>query len=430
MRLAGDLAGQARELVAHRLGLRFAEDRHAEMDRTFLETAPSSGQRALEAWLAGLASRPLADPAWKRLIARLTIGETYFWRDHACFEALERHVLPDLIAARRSRRALRVWSAACSTGEEPYSLAILLDRLLLDRAAWNLTVLATDLNPAALATARRGLYRPWALREIPTVVRERYFRGRGARGIEVDPEIRRMVRFETANLAERFPPALIGGAMDLIVCRNALMYLTPESARRAVAHLREALAEDGWLVVAPAEASAEAFRPLRPVNFTGAIFFRAGGAPDKPAQTGPAATVQPRRTEGRERQPRSRPARSGSVPPARRPPDPESPAELKSRAQALADRGSLDEARRLCRQALAADRLDAGAYRLLAAIEQERGRVVAAMEALRRALYLDPDASEAHLALGRLLLARGERRSALRHLATAERLRHVTGKAS
>ena len=430
MRLTGDLAAQSRELVAHRLGLRFAEDRYAEMDRAFLETAPSSGQRALGTWLAGLASRPLADPAWKRLIVRLTIGETHFWRDHACFEALERHVLPDLIAARRSRRALRVWSAACSTGEEPYSLAMLLDRRLLDRASWDLTVLATDLNPAALETARRGLYRPWALRDVPALVRERYFRGRGARTFEVDPEIRRMVRFETANLAERFPPAAAGGPMDLILCRNALMYLTPEAARRAVTHFREALAEDGWLVVAPAEASAEAFRPLRPVNFPGAIFFRAGGARDEPAQPGRAATVPARRREAPDRPPRPRPARSGSDPPAPRPPGPEPTAELKARAQALADRGSLDEARRLCRQALAADRLDAGAYRLLAAIEQERGRVAPAMEALRRALYLDPDASEAHLALGRLLLARGERRGALRHLETAERLRHVPGKAS
>jgi chemotaxis protein methyltransferase CheR len=427
MRLGSDLAGQARELVAHRLGLRFAEDRQAEMDRTLIETAGSSGHRALEAWLAGLASRPLADPAWMRLIARLTIGETHFWRDHACFEALERHVLPDLIAARHSRRALRVWSAACSTGEEPYSLAILLDRLLLDRAAWDLTVLATDLNPAALETARRGLYRPWSLRDVPAAVRERYFRERGARGIEVDPEIRRMVRFETANLAEGFPPAVAGGAMDLILCRNALMYLTPEAARRAVAHLRGALAADGWLVVAPAEASAEAFRPLRPVNFPGAVFFRAGAAPDEPVKPDQAAAVPPRRRETPDRPQRSRATRRASVP---RPPDPESPAELKARAQALADRGSLDEARRVCRQALAANPLDAAAYRLLAAIEQERGRAAAAMEALRRALYLDPDASEAHLALGRLLLARGERRSALRHLETAERLRHVPGEAS
>jgi chemotaxis protein methyltransferase CheR len=427
MRLTGDLAGRARELVADRLGLRFTEDRHAEMGRTLLETAGSSEHRTLEGWLAGLASRPLADPDWKRLIAGLTIGETHFWRDHGCFEALERHVLPDLIAARRSRRALRVWSAACSTGEEPYSLAILLDRLLPDRAAWDLTVLATDLNPAALATARRGLYRPWSLRDVPAAVRERYFRERGARGIEVDPEIRRMVRFETANLAERFPPAVAGGAMDLIVCRNVLMYLTPETARRTVAHLRGALAEDGWLIVAPAEASAEAFRPLRPVNFPGGIFFRAGGAADEPAPPRPTLAVPARRTE---RGLQSRPARGGSAPPARRPLEPESPAALKARAQVLADRGSLEEARRLCRQALAADRLDAGAYRLLAAIEQERGRVAPAMDALRRALYLDPDASEGHLALGRLLLARGERRSALRHLATADRLRHVPGGAS
>jgi chemotaxis protein methyltransferase CheR len=427
MRLAGDLAAQSRELVAHRLGLRFAEDRYAEVDRAFLETAPSSGPRALQTWLAGLASRPLADPGWMRLIARLTIGETHFWRDHACFEALERHVLPSLIAARHSRRALRVWSAACSTGEEPYSLAILLDRLLLDRTAWDLTVLATDLNPAALETARRGLYRPWALRELPAGVRERYFRGQGARGTEVDPEIRRMVRFENANLAEGPPPVAAGGAMDLILCRNALMYLTCEAARHAVAHLRGALAEDGWLVVAPAEASAEAFRPLRPVNFPGAIFFRAGAAPDKPAKPDQAAMVPPRRREAPSRPQRPPATRRASLP---RPPDPESPPELKARAQALADRGSLDEARRVCKQALTADPLDAAAYGLLAAIEQERGQGEDTTEAPRRTLYLDPDACEAHLALGRLLLARGERRSALRHLETAERLRHVRGEAS
>jgi chemotaxis protein methyltransferase CheR len=427
MRLGRDLAEQARELVAQRLGLRFTEDRHAEMDRALVETAGTSEHQTLQAWLAGLASRPLADPLWMPLIARLTVGETHFWRDHACFDALEQHVLPELIAARHSRRVLRIWSAACSTGEEAYSLAILLDRLLLDRATWDVTVLATDLSPRALETARRGLYRPWALRGLPAAMRERYFRGRGARGIEVDPEIRRIVRFESANLAEPLPPLVTRGAMDLILCRNVLMYLTPEAAGRAVAQLREALAADGWLVVAPAEASAEAFRPLRVVNFPGTIFFQAGVAPEEAAPHS-AAMVPSRRREA-DRPRRSRAGRSDSVLPAPPPPDPESPAELKARAQALADRGSLDEAWRLCRRAVAADRLDAEAYRLLAAIEQERGRGAAAMEALRRALYLDPDAPDAHLALGRLLLARGERRKALRHLDTAERLRPVTGEA-
>jgi chemotaxis protein methyltransferase CheR len=431
MRLGSSLAGRARELVAGRLGLHFGEDRHAEMDRALLETAGLSGQRTLEEWLAGLASRPLTDPAWMRLIARLTTGETYFWRDHAVFEALEQHVLPDLLAARRSRRALRVWSAACSTGEEPYSLAILLDRLLLDRAAWDLTVLATDLNPASLETARRGLYRPWALRDVPAAVRERYFRGQGARGIEVDPEIRQLVHFETTNLVEPFPPSVTGAPMDLILCRNVLMYLTPEAAARVVVQLRAALAEDGWLLVAPAEASAEAFRPLRPVNFTGAIFFRAGAAPEEPRETDPAVTPRPARRLEEARPKRDPAARRTRAPPAPRPPpDQPSPAELKARAQALADGGNLDEARRWCQRALAGDRLDAGAYRLLAAIEQERGRTAASIDALRRALYLEPDTSEVHLALGRLLLARGERRSALRHLATAERLRLVTREAS
>lgn len=439
MSLDSALSGRARELLARRLGLHFSEDRQAELERTLLESAGASGRRAPDAWLALLASRPLADPMWIRLIARLTIGETHFWRDHACFEALEHHVLPDLITARRSRRTLRIWSAACSTGEEPYSLAILLDRLLLDRASWDVTVLATDLNATALATARRGLYRPWSLRDVPAVVRDRYFRGRGARGIEVDPEIRRMVRFETVNLTEPFPATVTAGSMDLVLCRNVLMYLTPEAAGLAIAHLLAALADDGWLIVAPAEASAQAFRPLQPVSFPGVIFFRAG-TPDEVARPQPAATVSPRKQEASDRPQRVRASRSGAVPPAARPADPvpatalpagpERPDELKTRAQALADGGSLDAARELCEQALAADRLDAGAYRLLAAIEQEGGRPAPAMEALRRALYLDPDSSESHLALGRLLLAHGERGAALRHIETAERLRQMRGEAS
>lgn len=424
MTLASELVGQAQQLFALRLGLRFSEERLVGLDRTLVAEAGSAEPRLFGGWLSGLDSRPLSDPAWTRLIARLTIGETHFWRDDACFNALEHSVLPALIASRHSRRVLRVWSAACSTGEEPYSLAILLDRLLPDRLAWDVTLLATDLNKSALETARRGLYRPWALRAVPAAVRDGYFRERGERGFAVDPKIRRMVCFKTANLAERPPPPVVGGPMDLILCRNVLMYLTPEASRRVVAHLQESLAEDGWLIVAPAEASAEAFRPLRPVNFPGAIFFHAHGPEEAPKAD---EATPPRRREARALPPRTRAARSLPSYPRPQPIRAESAAALTARARALADRGSLDEARRVCKQALAADRLNAGAYRLMASIEQERGREAAALVALQRALYLDPDASEGHLAMGRLLLARGDRRKAVRYLETADRLRHAHG---
>ncbi len=413
MRLGSELAAQARELVERRLGLRLGEDRQGALNRAVLEGLRSSG-RSPETYLAELAAQADDHPEWARLIAVLTIGETYFWRDRACFQALEGHVIPTLIAGRRAQRVLRAWSAACSTGEEAYSVAILLDRLLPDRAAWDLTVLATDLNPAAIEKARRGLFRPWSLRDLPAALRERYFEYRGAKGFELDPEIRRMVRFETANLLTGLP-GFRGAAMDLVLCRNALMYLTPDALRESVAHLRAALAEDGWLLVAPAEASSEALQPLIPVNFPGAIFFRRGAKEARPAKAHASAAPKPAARAGR-RPPSPRP-------PAVEAPRPDSANDLKAHARALADRGSLDEALRLCQAVLRADRHDAESYRLLAAIQQERGEAVAALAALRRALYLDPDAVEAHLALGSLLLKRGERTRGHRHLEAAKRLR-------
>ncbi|MBI4560528.1 MAG: hypothetical protein HY724_00680 [Candidatus Rokubacteria bacterium] len=134
-----------------------------------------------------------------------------FLQGRPTFEALEQRVLPDLIAARRSAGILRFrfWSAGCATGEEPYSLAILLDRLLPDSSDWALTILATDINPEALEAAQRGRYRQWSLRDTPPWIPDRYFRSRDAGTFELDPRIRHMVTFALLNLAEDVYPDVV-----------------------------------------------------------------------------------------------------------------------------------------------------------------------------------------------------------------------------
>src|SRR5205807_2307178 len=119
-----------------------------------------------QAYFGALSKWPSEHPEWSRLVGYLTVGETYFFRDSACFDALEHTVFPSLIAARRAdgSRRHRIWSYGCATGEEPYSLAILLDRLLPDRAEWSVTILATDVNPEALEVGRAGMYREWSFR--------------------------------------------------------------------------------------------------------------------------------------------------------------------------------------------------------------------------------------------------------------------------
>lgn len=437
MRLSDDLCREARALIASRLGLDFPESRQADLERGLSRACRASSISAPEAYLAWLATLPDQSPEWRRLAGHLTVGETYFFRDRVCFEALEHQVLPALIAARRAEglRRLRLWSAGCATGEEPYSLAILLDRLLPDGSDWALTILATDINPGALEAARHASYREWSFRETPQWVRDRYFHRRRADGFELDPRIRRMVTLAPLNLAKDGYPSVVTdtSSMDLILCRNVLMYFTHEAQRATAARLQKALVAGGWLGVSPAEASAGLFPQLVPVNFPGAILYRKDppSVPDRlsssPAGWALAESPAPLCVA-------SVPAGAVGGPPvlaSRSEERAESqepigvPADLASdvqRARALADQGRLDDARSLCEAVLARDRLDPEAHLLLAAICQEVGEIRPALEALRRALYLAPDSAPAHFLLGSLLLRQGQRQRGRRAMETVVRL--------
>jgi len=432
--LAPDAGSRARDLAASRLGLDFRERRQADLDQGLARAWKTSPLPTLEAYLAWLETLPGESQEWGRLAGWLTVGETYFFRDHACAEAIEQDVLPALIAARRAEGVfrLRLWSAGCSTGEEPYSLAILLDRLLPDRSAWSLTILATDINLEALESARRGLYREWALRETPQWIRDKYFRRRDAQTFELDPGIRRMVAFAPLNLAADVYPSMLTNtsAVDLILCRNVLMYFTRGAQRTAAARLRRALGAGGWLAVSPAEASTELFHPLAPANFPGAILYRSGPA---------SAPPLPRAWEEEPAEPAWPDLLPAEAPPVtvtpvvplqgalseekEETPEPAPGAEtLLQQARQLAGRGELEKARQLCGAALAQERLNAEAYLLLAEICQEQGEISAALEALRTAIYLAPDSVPAHFLLGGLLLRQGDHRQGRRAMETVVRL--------
>lgn len=134
---------------------------------------------------------------WEDLVSRLTVGETYFFRNMAQFSALREQILPPLIQCRRDegRRLLRIWSAGCASGEEPYSLAILLRELLPDIHDWSIAILATDINRNALAQAAAGVYKDRSFRtDTPTYIRARYFQP-NRQGLELKPFIRQMVQF-------------------------------------------------------------------------------------------------------------------------------------------------------------------------------------------------------------------------------------------
>jgi chemotaxis protein methyltransferase CheR len=187
------------------------------------------------------------------VIQHLAIGETYFFRDRRQFDVLRHQILPSLLEARRrkGRYSLNVWSVGCASGEELYSIAILLHELLPahELKRWSLRLVGTDLNKQAIKQARLGIYRPWSFRQTESTLPHQYFTATD-QGLQIKAFLREMVSFRLGNVLQ-IPPL---PECDLVLCRNVLLYFEDQRAVEAEARMREVLAPDGWLMLGPAEA--------------------------------------------------------------------------------------------------------------------------------------------------------------------------------
>ena len=404
------------DLLARQIGLYFPRERWPDLMRGLHGTARELHFKNMSDYISRLLSHPLSRQQIEILARHLTVGETYFFREPQVFEALQHHVLPAVIDARQqSTRQLRLWSAGCSTGEEAYSLAILLHRMIPDIAEWNITILGTDINPQALEKAAAGIYGEWSFRNAPPWLRERYFMNAGKNLYEIIPAIRKMVTFAYLNLADDSYPSLASNtsAMDIVFCRNVMMYFEPGLAGQVVDRLYQALVENGWLVVSPSEISQSSFERFVPTYLPGAILHRKSHFPQKSGQH--AASISTAAIEAI----RPVPPKATAKPKA-------AVAEEKIDVQAMfvkarteANRGELPTARELCERAVETDRLNPVGHYLLGTILQELRRSSEAAISHKRALYLDPEFVLAHFALGNIYRDQHKPHIAAKHFENA-----------
>lgn len=208
---------------------------------------------SLAAYLASLESGNGAYEELRTLASYLTVGETYFFRIADHFQALAEKALPERIRLVNQRRPLRFLSAGCASGDEAYSLAIVLRHHFPQVPQSEVAITGVDLNPAILVKAREARYTSWSLRETTPQMQARYFHADG-KYFALDNEIRCMVNFEEGNLAAAQNNTLWESELyDVIFCRNVMMYMVPEAARVAVARLTQALAPEGFLFLSPSE---------------------------------------------------------------------------------------------------------------------------------------------------------------------------------
>ena len=267
---------QLSEALSARIGLHFPQERWNDLGRG-LKAASQELGFADSIELARLVlSRSLSIDHIKVLARHLTIPETYFFRDRSTMLALRDQILADLISDRRkSGLRLRIWSAGCCSGEEPYTIAILLRELLPDFKNWMVSILGTDINPVVLAKAASGFYNDWSFREVPEGFKESHFNSVGKQ-FQVRQDLREMVTFSFLNLAADPYPSLTTNteAMDLIFCRNVLMYFSREEAVRSIGKLYKCLTPGGWLVVSAGESSFVSEKLFDCVRLPNAVFFK------------------------------------------------------------------------------------------------------------------------------------------------------------
>ena len=439
--------------IASRMGLNFTKEKLHDLEKGILLASKEFNFENVTDFVDWITTSYIDSKHIEILAGYLTIGETYFFRDERYFEILENIILPKLISSRRfSDKRIRIWSAGCSSGEEPYSIAMLLHKLIPDINEWEITILASDINSKFLKKANEGIYTEWSFRSAPAWIKNNYFSHGGNKRFRISPLIKKMVNISYLNLAHDNYPSLFNNtnAMDIIFCRNVLMYFVPELAANVVLNLSNSLVEGGWLIINPAEASFVPNDRFDMVNFDNAILYKKNNGKSIPTNdanfygnhldskiesTGfnlKFETWQKSEiilNEKVDESIKDKTQDENTIPDTLdlymhanelfnlghyedaekyllniHSKDP-----LISRVQALlariyANKGELNDAVNWCEKAIANDKLNPALYYLQATILQELGNKKEAIRLLKQTLYLDHNFVMAHLALANLTM--------------------------
>jgi len=446
------LLNEVSNLITRRLGILTREQDLDRLRATLAKRCELLGLRDLSHYLRFLkGADAAAENEWNELTVLLTTGETFFFRDQGQAHLLRETIFPELIERRRAQRQLRIWSAGCSTGEEPYSLVIMLSELVPDLDKWKLYLLATDINAKALAIAQQGIYGYWSFRGMDPQSLPKYFQRNGEK-YQVAEKLRNKVTFQTKNLLTDEYPNAATREMDLIVCRNVFIYFGGDHVTEIVGRFKDCLCAGGYLLTGHGELQRVKSNPLRICLYDQSVVYRRDDAHEshKPVVKGKAATStpevlnaavsEPDRTAPAVVEPASTVDLPASAKLAKTDPYqqietlllqgdhaavakaaeqitrdfPKDGRAIMILARAKADQANYNEATKHCRRAIELDRFAVDPRYLLSKIAEEQGRHDEALDLLKQVVYLDPEHVAAHLDLATLQAATGDREQANR----------------
>ena len=273
-----------RDLIYQVSGIYQAENKFYLLVSRCSRRMKAVGARTPREYLEFLTARPNRDAEMRNLLNEITIGETCLFRSMPQIDALRKVVIPSLAEAKKkfSFTKLRFWSAGCSTGEEPYTLAmILLEETQTRLKGWTFEVIATDLNDRSIAKAQEGIYNDYAVRNVPPEFMKKYFTPVGSE-FRVNDSVRSFISFNRLNMLDDSKMLFMRG-IDTIFCCNVLIYFDGKSKTRTVEHFYNALLPNGHFFLGHSESLYGISKKFRLVHFPGATAYW------KPSESAPKA---------------------------------------------------------------------------------------------------------------------------------------------
>lgn len=289
MRLAAETFTRFQKYLVDQAGLFFDPERASFLESKLAERTSKLKIDSFDDYLHYLQFNPQGTFEMRGLLDTLTIGETFFFRNEAQFEVLKNYVFPSLFEKRRLKDArsghatekypLKIWCAGCSTGEEPYSVAILLKETLPAFDSWDISLIATDINQKSLAASEKGEYKQRAVNLVPPGIMDKYFVRRGSSYL-VNDEIKKMVRFCYHNLAS--DPYTLEGMqdVDIIFCRNVTIYFDSNTLKQVIAKMAACLVTDGFLFIGHSETLWGISQAFKAVEFPNTFIYQKLARPE------------------------------------------------------------------------------------------------------------------------------------------------------
>jgi len=279
--LTTDLFESLRQLISRRAGIMVPANKAASLSSKLMSHLEELGIDDFNSYLQRLTMEQTGSPIWQEVFRRVSTNETFFFRNNAQVKALTEHVLPEVLKFHEKKlfKRLKVWSAACSTGEEPYTLGMqLLEALGDDAEEWNPRILATDIDTDAIRWAMDGHYSGRSLTNVPRTLLNRHFDKDGD-GHKVNDRLRKMVTFKPLNFAvDREMAAQIN--MDIVFCRNVLIYFDIDFRRQVITHLYNSLRPGGFLVIGHSESLRDVHDGFNAIRCPGTLIYQ---RPEEPA---------------------------------------------------------------------------------------------------------------------------------------------------